>query len=88
MVGSLQEMTISSNIARIEGMAAVRHRIVHDQGDAKRKFDSSSLLFAARTFPRSRPGKFLRHWDSASNPKVRWIESLANELIQMASQMV
>lgn len=84
----LQELTIASNFARLDSFAATRHRIVHEQLDAKRKFDAATLLFAGRTYPSSRPGKFLRDWDISQNPPQRWLGVAINELTSLLTQMI
>jgi hypothetical protein len=85
---SLQEITISSNLTRLVHLASARHRIVHDQADAKRKFDDAALHFAGRTYPASRPGKFLRDWDRSTAPARRWLEVTISDLTGLASQIV
>ena len=84
---AVQEVTISSHLARLEHMAATRHRIVHDQADAKRQFDAATLQLAGRTYRSSRPGKFLRDWDTSTSPPRRWLEVTIGELTSLISQM-
>jgi len=84
----IQETVIKSNSARLDALAAVRHRIVHDQSDAKARFDDACRLFAGRTFPASRPGKFLRAIDANSPTHAKWIDTAATELTGLARQMV
>jgi len=83
----LQESVISSHSARLIDLAAIRHRIVHEQKDAKNKFDAATLTFVGRTYSASRPGKFLRDWDNSPVPR-RWLDVLADELVGLASQIV
>lgn len=83
-----QEAMLTSNFSRIKALADIRHRIVHDQSDAKRKFDSVTLALAARTYPASRPGRFLRDWDRSQLPAKRWLEVVSQELIAMIGQIV
>jgi hypothetical protein len=85
---ALQETTISSSRARLDALAAVRHRIVHDQADAKTKFDAATLSIAGKTYPASRPGKFLRDIDQNSVPPRKWIDIAIAELTGLAGQMV
>lgn len=85
---SLQESTLSSNVSRLEHLAHVRHRIVHEQSDARRKFDLATINLAARTYPTSRPGKFLRDWDTSTSPQRRWLEVMVAELTNLVGQMV
>jgi len=85
---AIQEIVIASNQARLEAFAAVRHRIVHEQKDAKTKFDNATLMFAGKTYEASRPGKFLRDWDKNASPQCRWIDTAIAELAAMVVQMV
>src|SRR5579883_618417 len=70
----LQESIISSNQARLECFARIRHRVAHDQDNAKQNFDTSTLLIAGRTYLGSRPGKFLRDRDNSTAPPRKWLE--------------
>src|SRR5690349_6946789 len=70
---SIQELTISSNFSRLLNLSYTRHRIVHEQSDAKYKFDMATLQLAGRTYPAARPGKFLRDWDTSTRPHRRWL---------------
>ena len=83
-----QEMVISSHLARLEHLASIRNRIVHDQNDARSKFDVAALSIAGRTYGGSRPGKLLRDWDSTTAPPRRWLETTIGELTALAAQMV
>jgi hypothetical protein len=80
--------TISSNLTRLAHFAAARHRIVHDQADAQRKFDAATMQIAGRTYPSSRPGRFLRDWDTSTSPQRRWLDVLIGELASLANQIV
>lgn len=85
---ALQETTIASNVARLEYFAFVRHRIVHDQRDARQKFDVATLAIAGRAYPASRPGKFLRDRDMSGPVPRRWLEVTTSELVSLVAQMV
>jgi hypothetical protein len=61
---------------------------VHEQNDARMKFDQASTMFAGRTYPASRPGKFLKDFDRSSTPPKKWIQTAINELTGLARQMV
>jgi hypothetical protein len=84
----LQEITIASNLSRLVQLSATRHRIVHNQTDAKKKFDSATLAITGRTYAASRPGKFLRDWDPSTSPPRRWLEVVVAELSALTRQMV
>jgi hypothetical protein len=81
------ENVISSNLTRLQHLGAIRHRVVHNQSDARTNFDAACLTIAGRTFPKSRPGKLLREFD-ASTPPRRWLDVFSAELVGLASQMV
>jgi hypothetical protein len=81
-----QEQVLASNLARLESLAATRHRIVHDNADAKKKFDDATLHIAGRTYLASRPGRFLR--DYSALPRKRWLDLTIAELTALAGQIV
>ena len=83
-----QERTINSNLTRLDHLSNARHRVVHDQKDAKRKFDAATTSFVGRTYLASRPGKFLRDWDLSTSPPQRWLDTVTSELTGLARQMV
>jgi hypothetical protein len=83
-----QETVLASHVARLDSFAATRHRIVHDQADARRKFDAATLHIAGRTYPASRPGRFLRDWDHSTLPPKRWLDVAIDELAALAGQIV
>jgi hypothetical protein len=82
-----EEITINSNLARLQDFADARHRVVHDHTDAKRKFDVAALNLVGRTYPASRPGRLLRDWDRSAPVTRRWLETVALELTNLAGQM-
>ena len=84
----VQESVITANFTRLGYFAATRHRIVHNQYDAKLKFDAATQYFAGRTYQASRPGKFLRDYDSTKTPPTRWLEGIVTELGALLRQMV
>jgi hypothetical protein len=84
----IEERIINSNIARLQYLAHTRHRIVHDQADAKRNFDAATRNLVGHTYPASRPGKFLRDWDTSVTPAQRWLETITSELTGLTRQMV
>lgn len=84
----VQELTLTSNLTRLVHLSSTRHRIVHDQTDAKNKFDAATLHIAGRTYSSSRPGKFLRDYDTSKTPSQRWLEVTATELSSLMTQMV
>lgn len=84
----LEELTVSSNVTRIEHLAAIRHRIVHNHSDAKSKFDAATFAIAGKVYPASRPGKFLRDVDRSIAPRRRWLNVTIDELTGLAGQIV
>lgn len=87
-IPGIQESIISSNQARLDAFSAIRHRIVHNQKDAKPKFDQATLLLVGRTYPASRPGKFLREDEARHALPRKWFEGISTELVNLASQMI
>jgi hypothetical protein len=85
---SVQETMVASKFTYLVNLASIRHRVVHDQADAKRKFDTATLQIAARTYPSSRPGKFLRDWDASTSPPQRWLEVTIAGLTALTGQIV
>lgn len=82
------QAVIASNTSRLEHFAAVRHRVAHGQADARANFDVATMQLNARRYRGARAGQFLRDWDTAASPQIRWLESIANELCSLAAQMV
>jgi hypothetical protein len=86
---ALQETTISSREAHLGHLGAIRHRIAHDfQEDARKNFDDATRALATRTYPASRPGKFLRDWNKSVMPNERWLDTAVSDLVSLANQMV
>lgn len=83
-----QEAAIASHQARLTHFASVRHRIVHGQEHAKQNFDNATLAISGRTYPASRPGKFLRDSPVSVYPKQTYLEIIFSELYGLAGQIV
>ncbi len=81
------EGVVRSSMSRLEALAAVRHRIVHAQADARRKFDNATMTIAGRRYRGARPGAFLRDRSPSTTPQVPWLEHLGRELQGLASQI-
>lgn len=81
------EPIILSNTARLERLAAIRHRITHAQSDAQDKFDLATMGIAGKRYRGSRAGAFLRDVDGSMTPPIRWIEQLGQELRNLAAQI-
>jgi hypothetical protein len=81
------ELIIQSNSARLQMFAAIRHRVVHGQDDARQKFDTATMTLCGRRYRAGRPGRFLRDWDISAQPKRRWIEVITLELAALARQV-
>lgn len=85
--GAPHELVIQSSVSRLECFSAIRHRVAHGQDDAKQKFDRATMLLCGRRYRGARPGRFLRDWDTASQPRQRWIEVISLELAGLANQI-
>jgi hypothetical protein len=81
------DTVILSNTARLEDLAAVRHRITHAQEDARRNFDRATMAIAGRRYRGARPGAFLRYVDTSAVSPVRWLERLGQEVEGLAQQI-
>lgn len=88
MVMCRHESVFASNLARLQDIAALRHRIAHGQEDARRNFDAAAMNLTGRRYPGSRAGRLLRDWDRSSTPATRWIEVISGELMSLAGQIV
>lgn len=82
------QTVVASSTSRLQHFAAVRHRIAHGQDDARVNFDTATMQLNARRYPGSRAGRFLRDWDTSTAPQVRWLESIGDELCNLATQIV
>jgi hypothetical protein len=87
-VQGLHETVLASSQTRLEWFSNVRHRVAHGQTDAQHKFDAATMQLVGRRYPASRVGRFLRDVDQNQNAPLRWLESIANELSALASQVV
>jgi hypothetical protein len=83
-VNGPHELVVGSNSARIEAMAALRHRVAHGQADAKANFDAATMMFVGRRYGGSRAGRFLRDWAPGATPSKRWLPVLSEELVALA----
>ena len=84
---SVIETVVLSNFARLEYLAAVRHRITHGQSDARLQFDRATMAITGRRYRGARVGAFLRDVDSSATPPIRWVERLGSELQGLAAQI-
>jgi hypothetical protein len=85
----VQETVVASHLARLDHFSNMRHRIVHThQADAKNKFDAATTHLVGRTYPASRPGKFLREYDTSKTPPRHWLDVISEELNALLAQMV
>jgi hypothetical protein len=75
---------MTSAATPIQHMAALRHRIAHDQKDGALKCDTATMFFVGRRYPGARPGRFLRDWDT---PTQRWLERLRTDLLNLSRQI-
>jgi len=87
LISCPHEVIVQSNSARLLHFAAIRHRVVHGQVDAKLKFDNATMTISGRRYHASRPGRFLRDWDISAVQASRWLEVVGLELVGMARQI-
>lgn len=84
VVSGRHEQIMVSAATTIRHMAALRHRIAHDQKDGAGKCDAATMFFVGRRYPGARPGRFLRAWDA---PNRRWLERLRGDLLNLSRQI-
>lgn len=72
------------NSVKLNYYAAVRHRIAHAQDHAEAAFDVATMALAGRRYPASSAGRFLR--DTTPGHGNRWIETIAEDLVDIARQ--
>ncbi len=84
----IHDQVLSSNFARLEWFAKIRHRIAHSSDQVKREMDLASVQLAGRRYSGASAGRFLRDW-KRDNPLVqeRWLWVVANELRGIAGQL-
>lgn len=85
--GNRVASVVGSALADIERYGHIRHRVAHDQADARQKFDTASMHLAARRFPGSRPGAFLRSMTLYNGMHSTWLERISGELSTLAAQL-
>lgn len=80
---------LGSALADLTNFAAIRHRIAHDHEDARVRFDAACMRLAARHFPGSRPGAFLRLRTVRGAPPVplSWLERICGDLGALSAQL-
>ncbi|MSR58284.1 MAG: hypothetical protein EXS05_11510 [Planctomycetaceae bacterium] len=88
IVNGTHEIAFRTNSTWLDPLSRIRHRIAHGQKDAKRKFDSATLALSGRVYLASRPGRFLRDWDTTTVPQVRWLEKLIGQIGTLAGQII
>ena len=81
------ETVLMSNMARLEALASIRHRIAHSNNDARRKFDAATMALGGKRYRGSRAGSFLRDFYTNSTLPVRWLDQLGTELQNLAAQI-
>ncbi|HFD88061.1 MAG TPA: hypothetical protein ENJ35_10350 [Gammaproteobacteria bacterium] len=78
---------VQSYAGQLKRIAAIRHRIVHVQKDARQNFDEATMAIAGRRYRGGRAGAFLRDRDASAYPPARWLETLTDELQNLAVQI-
>lgn len=87
IIGGHHELVISSNLARLEAFTAVRNRVAHRSEYARNSFDGATTLLAARRFPASSAGRFLRSVAVSVPTPERWLHHICGELKSLAFQI-
>ena len=81
------ETVLMSNMARLEALASIRHRIAHSNNDVRHKFDVATMALAGKRYRGGRAGAFLRDFDINVTPPVRWLNQLGTELQTLGAQI-
>lgn len=82
------EAVLTSNFNRIECFSNIRHRIVHKQSDALKKFDNACMNLCGKRYRGSRPGTFLRDWIVYGGISKRWLHVISEELCDLSTQIL
>ena len=82
------EIVINSNSTKLVHLASVRNRIAHRSLYSRAVFDQGTMSLTGRRYRGGSPGRFLRDNDPNSNPRVRWLQSLGDELVGLAGQII
>lgn len=88
LVGSPVEAVCRTNADEIARYVAIRHHIAHGSVDTREKFKVAARYIAASDCG-GRPGRLLRA-DDIADPlnRPRWIVSISNRLLDLASKIV
>jgi hypothetical protein len=81
------EVVLNSDIARIINFKSVRNRIAHTSDHARLQFDIATRALAAKRYPASSPGRFLRDVGIAAPIPMTWLEVISSELQGLAAQI-
>jgi hypothetical protein len=88
LTGSPVEVEVAGQQARLEAIAAIRHRIAHSSRDSQSRFQAAALTITGAA-PASSPGRMLRAANIADplNP-TKWIRVLSLELRDLAIRII
>lgn len=81
------ENVLKSDFARLQWFSFIRHRVAHDNLDARHKFDLASMSLLGRRYRGSRPGAMLRDWTTLGGLPARWLRAVTEELCRLATQI-
>jgi hypothetical protein len=87
MVNGLHEKMFAAAQTRLDYFTVIRHRIAHSQSSRK-DFDTATGKLSGKAYSASRPGRFLRDWDTDTSPPQRWIRTISDELNGYAGQVM
>lgn len=87
-VDGIHSRVIASDLADLEQLAKVRHRIAHASAQVQQGMDGASMHLAGRRYPGASAGRFLRDWKT-DDPLVqeRQLRVLTNQLVALAIQI-
>jgi hypothetical protein len=86
-ISGLHETVTASATNSLTELSHIRHRIAHDQVDARTKFDALTRTHALKVYKGSRPGAFLADGYAGAGGPCRWIEKIFSDLKSLAVQI-
>src|SRR5258708_4506136 len=86
-VNGLHETVTASVCNDLLELSYIRHRIAHDQADARSKFNTLTRARAVKIYKGSRPGLFLYDGYTGVGGPCRWIDKIFLDLKALAAQV-
>lgn len=81
------EQVLKSAEDDLDMFSAIRHRIAHEQDDARNNFNEATMALCGRRFRAARAGRFLRYINPNSVNGERFLETITTDLENIATQL-